>query len=110
LDFVLEISDLNRHFRFEFEISDLKFADPVRECEIPIVLLKFGKSVDRRQYLATEATRPSRGSTVGNGSAEEKCGSFLRLFDKLELVVKLRQTEVCRTFGARETGACSSVG
>jgi len=52
------------------EISDLRF-------EIEIDLSKFGKSVDRRQYLATEATRPSGASTV-NGTNEEKCGSFLR--------------------------------
>ena len=38
------------------EISDLRF-------EIEIVLLKFGKSVDRRQFIATEATRPSGAST-----------------------------------------------
>ena len=52
------------------EISDLRF-------EIEVDLLQFGKSVDRRQFIATEATRPSGASTV-NGTNEEKCGSFLR--------------------------------
>jgi hypothetical protein len=43
--------------RFDFKFLNLEF-------EIEIVLSKFGKSVDRRQYSATEATRPSRRSTV----------------------------------------------
>ena len=46
------------------EISDLRF-------EIEIVLLKFGKSVDRRQFIATEATRPSGTSTVTTDGRRE---------------------------------------
>ena len=42
---------------FRFETSDLKF-------EIEVDLLQFGKSVDRRQFLAAEATRPFGASTV----------------------------------------------
>jgi hypothetical protein len=47
------------------------FADVDFEiCEIG-VLSKFGKSVDRRQYLATEATRPSGESTVTTDGRRE---------------------------------------
>jgi hypothetical protein len=63
------VQRLSSIWDFKFEISDLKLI---------VVLLQFGKSVDRRQYLATEATRPSRASTVMQRTAEEKCGSFLR--------------------------------
>ncbi len=51
------------------EISDLRF-------EIEIVLLKFGKSVDRRQFIATEATRPSGASTVTNGPQKRSVALF----------------------------------
>jgi hypothetical protein len=60
---------LKRHAYLVFrdrviEISNLK-------SQISSVLLKFGKSVDRRQYLATEATRPSRASTVQTDRSRE---------------------------------------
>ena len=57
------------------EISDLRF-------EIEIDLSKFGKSVDRRQYLATEATRPSGASTVETDRTPRSvalfCGTIAR--------------------------------
>src|SRR5438094_3580182 len=67
----------------KFQISDLKWI---------IVLSKFGKSVDRRQYLATEATRPSRASTGLTDGRRE-----------VWLFFALKQRE-------KDRRACSSVG
>src|SRR5205823_13079800 len=93
-NFKLEISDgFDRRAYLVFrdsnpilksEISDLRF-------EIEVDLLQFGKSVDRRQYLATEATRPSRASTVTNGRQKRSVALFC---------VRM----------ARKRWACSSVG
>ena len=69
-----------------FEISDLRFEFQKKQkqktavqVEESLVLLKFGKQVDRRQsIIATEATRPSGASTGKTDPLDEKCGSFLR--------------------------------
>ena len=51
------------------------------------------REVDRRQLIATEATRPSGASTVRTDRTQEKCGSFLRPNSFANLVSELRYAE-----------------
>ena len=47
--------------------------------EIDFVLSKFGKSVDRRHFIATEATRPSGASTVETDRTPSEVWLFFSL-------------------------------